>query len=160
MITTDLQGNVLITNAACEALTGWSAAESAGQKLNTVLRITAEGASKLQTPDRAYRSEAEAILLGTPERSTLTARDGTQRVIEQVAAPISDGKDALCGVVLVFRDITQRLRDERDRSKSETLDQLGLLAGGSDHAFRHLRTAILRTISSISLLSPVDSSTQ
>ncbi len=156
VITTDLQGNVLITNAACEALTGWSAAESAGQKLNTVLRITAEGASKRQTSGRAYRSEAEAILLGTPERSTLTARDGTQRVIEQVAAPISDGKDALCGVVLVFRDITQRLRDERERRKAETLDQLGLLAGGIAHDFNNLLTAIIGNISLISMLMPVD----
>ncbi len=156
VITTDLEGNVLITNAACEALTGWSAADSAGQKLSTVLKITAEGASKRQPQRRAYRSEAEAILLGTPERSTLTARDGTQRVIEQVAAPISDGKDALCGVVLVFRDITQRLRDEGERRKTETLDQLGLLAGGIAHDFNNLLTAIIGNISLISLLVPAD----
>ena len=38
VITTDLQGKVLINNAACETLTGWSAAESVGQKLTTVLQ--------------------------------------------------------------------------------------------------------------------------
>lgn len=156
VITTDLQGNVLITNAACETLTGWTAAESAGQKLSTVLNIPAEGTSKQKDQRKAYRSEAEAILLGAPERATLTARDGTQRVIEQVAAPISDGKDALCGVVLVFRDITQRLRDESERRKTETLDQLGLLAGGIAPDFNNLLTAIIGNISLISLILPPD----
>ena len=31
VITTDVQGNVMINNAACETLTGWSAAEAVGQ---------------------------------------------------------------------------------------------------------------------------------
>ena len=156
VITTDLSGRILITNPACEALTGWSAAESAGQKLKTVFDITAEATAKRRPQGSGYRSEAEAILLGTPERSTLTARDGTQRVIEQVAAPISDRKNELCGVVLVFRDITQRLRDEAERRKTETLDQLGLLAGGIAHDFNNLLTAVIGNISLIALLLPPD----
>ncbi len=154
VITTDLSGCILITNPACEALTGWSATEAAGRKLKTVFDITAEGAAERSSQWNGYRSQAEAILLGTPERSTLTARDGTRRMIEQVAAPICDGKNELCGVVLVFRDITQRLRDEAERRKAETLDQLGLLAGGIAHDFNNLLTAIIGNISLIALLLP------
>ncbi|MBA3961993.1 MAG: PAS domain S-box protein [Chthoniobacterales bacterium] len=154
VITTDLNGCILIMNPACEALTGWSAAEAAGRKLKAVLNITAEMSAKKRPRSGGYRSEAEAILLGTPERSTLTTRDGTKRVIEQVAAPISDGKNELCGVVLVFRDITQRLRDEAERRKAETLDQLGLLAGGIAHDFNNLLTAIIGNISLVSMLLP------
>ena len=77
-------------------------------------------------------------------------------MIEQVAAPISDGKSELCGVVLVFRDITQRLRDEAERRKAETLDQLGLLAGGIAHDFNNLLTAIIGNISLVTLLLPHD----
>ncbi len=156
VITTDLSGCILITNPACEALTGWSATEAAGRKLKTVFDITAEGTPERSPQSNGYRSQAEAILLGTPERSTLTARDGTRRMIEQVAAPISDGKNELCGVVLVFRDITQRLRDEAERRKAETLDQLGLLAGGIAHDFNNLLTAIIGNISLIALLLPPD----
>ncbi len=156
VITTDLNGRVLITNPACEALTGWSAGESIGQKLKTIFDIVADGTAKRPMRRSGYRSEAEAILFGTPERATLTARDGTQRVIEQVAAPIADGKNELCGVVLVFRDISQRLRDEAERRKAETLDQLGLLAGGIAHDFNNLLTAIIGNISLIALLLPPD----
>ncbi len=154
VITTDLNGRILISNPACESMTGWSGSEAAGQKLKAVLNITAEGPTKRRPRRSGYRSEAEAILLGTPERSTLTARDGTKRVIEQVAAPISDGKNELCGVVLVFRDISQRLRDETERRKTETLDQLGLLAGGIAHDFNNLLTAIIGNISLASQILP------
>jgi two-component system cell cycle sensor histidine kinase/response regulator CckA len=157
VITTDLNGRILISNPACESMTGWPAAEAVGQKLKSVFKITAEGPTKRRPRRAGYRSEAEAILLGTPERSTLTARDGSKRVIEQVAAPISDGKNQLCGVVLVFRDISQRLRDEAERRKTETLDQLGLLAGGIAHDFNNLLTAIIGNISLVAqMLAPDD----
>ncbi|MGI8431882.1 MAG: CHASE3 domain-containing protein [Chthoniobacterales bacterium] len=158
VITTDAKARIVITNAACEALTGWSAAEATGQKLQTVFSIEDERApSKRKSQQNGfYHSAAEAVLLGTPERSTLTARDGSKRIIEQVAAPIYDSRKALTGVVLVFRDITHRLRDEAERRKAESLEQLGLLAGGIAHDFNNLLTAIIGNISLISLLLPPD----
>ncbi|MEO6872585.1 MAG: PAS domain S-box protein [Chthoniobacterales bacterium] len=156
VITTDLDGRILMTNPACETLTGWTASEADGQKLSTVFSIVADSSANRRPQKAGYRNQAEMILFGTPERSTLTARDGTKRVIEQMAAPISDGKGELCGVVLVFRDITQRLRDEAERRKTETLEQLGLLAGGIAHDFNNLLTAIIGNISLVTLLMPED----
>ncbi len=156
VITTDAKARIVITNAACEALTGWTAAEAAGQKLQTVFSIEDDRApAKRKSQQKGfYHSAAEAVLLGTPERSTLTARDGTKRIVEQVAAPIYDSHKALTGVVLVFRDITHRLRDEAERRKAESLEQLGLLAGGIAHDFNNLLTAIIGNISLISLMLP------
>ena len=62
-------------------------------------------------------------------------------------------------MVLVFRDITERQRDEAERRKAETLDQLGLLAGGIAHDFNNLLTAIIGNISLVSLLLPPDDAT-
>ncbi len=156
VITTDLDGNILMTNPACEKLTGWPDSEAVGCRLATVFSIVAEGPARRRPQLNGYRSIAEAILLATPERSTLTARDGTKRVIEQVSAPIADGNGELSGVVLVFRDITQRLRDEAERRKAESLEQLGLLAGGIAHDFNNLLTAIIGNISLVTLLMPKD----
>ena len=89
-----------------------------------------------------------------PENATLVARDGNEHVIEQVASPIRDGKNEVAGVVLVFRDITERQRNEAERRKAETLEQLGLLAGGIAHDFNNLLTAIIGNISVASLLLP------
>ena len=81
---------------------------------------------------------------------------GIERVIEQVASPIRDSKNEVAGVVLVFRDITERQRNEAERRKAETLEQLGLLAGGIAHDFNNLLTAIIGNISLASLLLPPD----
>jgi signal transduction histidine kinase/ActR/RegA family two-component response regulator len=86
----------------------------------------------------------------------LTSRDGVDHVIEQVASPIRDSKNEVAGVVLVFRDITERQRNEAERRKAETLEQLGLLAGGIAHDFNNLLTAIIGNISLASLLLPPD----
>src|SRR5216684_3102641 len=77
-----------------------------------------------------------------------------ERVIEQVASPIRDSKNEVAGVVLVFRDITERQRTESERRKAETLEQLGLLAGGIAHDFNNLLTAIIGNISLAALLLP------
>ena len=59
-------------------------------------------------------------------------------------------------MVLVFRDITERQRNEAERRKAEALEQLGLLAGGIAHDFNNLLTAIIGNISLASLLLPSD----
>ena len=119
-----------------------------GQPLKSVLKISGEiGTRKKRGSKSGFRNEAEAILLNAPERSTLKSRDGTERVIEQVASPMRDGKNELFGAVLVFRDITERQRDEVETRKAETLEQLGLLAGGIAHDFNNLLTAIIGNIS-------------
>jgi PAS domain S-box-containing protein len=159
VITTDLKGRIVVCNAAGEAMTGWKASEAVGQPLRAVFAIAADaGTSRDNNPPAAtgYRSEAEAILLSTPERATLISRDGEERIIEQVASPIRNGKNEISGVVLVFRDITKRQRDEAERRKAEALEQLGLLAGGIAHDFNNLLTAIIGNISLASFLLPPD----
>ncbi|MGH8094582.1 MAG: CHASE3 domain-containing protein [Chthoniobacterales bacterium] len=154
VITTDLNGRVVICNAAGEAMTGWTASEAVGQPLRAVLAISADVTAQKRSGSTGYRSEAEAILLSTPERATLTSRNGIERLVEQAASPVRDAKNQICGVVVVFRDITERQRDEAERRKGEALDQLGLLAGGIAHDFNNLLTEIIGNISLISMLLP------
>ena len=71
-----------------------------------------------------------------------------------MASPIRDGKNELCGVVLVFRDITEKHRADAERRKAETLEQLGLLAGGIAHDFNNLLTAVIGNIPLATLLLP------
>ena len=43
---------------------------------------------------------------------TLLARDGTERPIDATAAPIRDDKGHITGVVLIFKDVTERKQAE------------------------------------------------
>ncbi len=154
VITTDMQGKIIMINNAAETLTGWSSAEAVSQPLKTVFNISIDLAAQARAQRDGYRTEAHSILLNLPDSATLIARDGSERLIEQVASPIRDNKNEVAGVVLVFRDITERQRSEGERRKAEALEQLGLLAGGIAHDFNNLLTAIIGNISLASLLLP------
>src|SRR6266567_3405523 len=156
VITTDVNGKVIMLNSAAEKLTGWTSDEAIGKPLKSVFDVTVDLAAQAKAQKSGYRSEAQSILLNLPENVTLTSRDGIERIIEQLASPIRDSKNEIAGVVLVFRDITARQRNEAERRKAETLEQLGLLAGGIAHDFNNLLTAIIGNISLASLLLPPD----
>jgi PAS domain S-box-containing protein len=157
VITTDVHGKIIMINNEAERLTGWTYEEAIGQPLKTVFNVTIDLAAQAKAQKSGYRTEAQSILLNLPENATLTSREGHERVIEQVASPIRDNKNEVAGVVLVFRDITERQRMDAERRKAETLEQLGLLAGGIAHDFNNLLTAIIGNISLASLLLPPDS---
>lgn len=154
VITTDVQGNILMLNNEAERLTGWTSAEAVGKPLRSVFNVTVDLAAQARAQRSGSRNEAQSLLLSLPETANLTSRDGTEYVIEESASPMRDNKNEVAGVVLVFRDITERQRNEAERRKAETLEQLGLLAGGIAHDFNNLLTAIIGNISLASLLLP------
>ena len=154
VITTDVQGKIIMINNAGETLTGWESREAIGQPLKSVFNVAIDLAAQARSQRSGYRNEAHSILLSLPENATLISRTGAEHVVEQVASPIRDNKNEVVGVVLVFRDITERQRNEAERRKADTLEQLGLLAGGIAHDFNNLLTAIIGNISLASLLLP------
>jgi len=156
VITTDVQGKIIMINRAGENLTGWTSREAIGQPLKSVFNIAIDLAARARAQKSGYRNKAHAILLSMPENATLRSREGIEHIIEQIASPIRDSKNEVAGVALVFRDITGRQRNEAERRKAETLEQLGLLAGGIAHDFNNLLTAIIGNISLASLLLPPD----
>src|SRR5438874_1645824 len=143
VITTDVQGKIIMINQAAEALTGWSAEEAKGHPLKSVFKISIDLAAPTRGQRSTYRNEAYSLLLKLPSNATLVSRDGTEHLIEQVVSPIRDRRNEVAGVVLVFRDIIEREHK-----------QLGLLAGGIAHDFNNLLTAIMGNISLASLLIP------
>src|ERR1700704_1651397 len=156
VITTGVQGKIIMINNAGENLTGWTSKEAIGRSLKSVYNIAIDLQAQARAQRTGSRNEAQSILLSMPDNATLSARDGSEHIIEQVASPIRDNKNEVTGVVLVFRDITERQRNEAERRKAETLEQLGLLAGGIAHDFNNLLTAIIGNISLASLLLPAN----
>ncbi|PYK45919.1 MAG: hypothetical protein DME46_02910 [Verrucomicrobia bacterium] len=143
VITTDVQGKIIMINQAAETLTGWTAEEAKGQPLKSVFKNSIDLAAQTRAQRSTYRNEAYSLLLKLPSNATLVSRDGTEHLIEQVVSPIRDRRNEVAGVVLVFRDIIEREHK-----------QLGLLAGGIAHDFNNLLTAIMGNISLASLLIP------
>jgi signal transduction histidine kinase len=56
--------------------------------------------------------------VGLANHTKLISRDGRHMPIDDSAAPIRDGGGQIAGVVLVFRDITERKRAEEATERS------------------------------------------
>lgn len=113
VIATDPETRVTFMNPVAEALTGWTAREAAGVRLETVFDIVnMDTRERVESPvDKALRDGA---VVGLANHTLLIARDGTERPIDDSAAPIRDDAGDVAGVVLVFRDISERHRHERE----------------------------------------------
>jgi two-component system CheB/CheR fusion protein len=112
VITTDGDGRVAYMNPVAALLTGWKTQDAVGQPLDAVFRlVNEESREPVESPSvRALREGRTAGLAG---HSLLVARDGTERSLDDSAAPIRNDKGEVAGAVLVFRDITDRRKTER-----------------------------------------------
>ena len=73
------------------------------------------------------------------------AADGSTRTMEIVASPFYSAEGSLEGIIERSRDITERLRIEKELERAHKLESLGVLAGGVAHDFNNLLTALQGT---------------
>jgi len=145
VIATDINGCVIFMNPIAESLTGWTQKEASGKHLKKVFNIINEKTGK-QVDDPVTRVLREGIVVGLANHTILISKDGTRRSIDDSGAPIKDENGKIIGVVLVFRDVSEKRRIEQELMKADKLNSLGILAGGIAHDFNNILTAILGNI--------------
>ena len=116
VISTDAEGRVTFLNGVAETLTGWTQAEAAGQPLPDVFRVVNEH-TRQPAENAALKALREGVVVGLANHSVLIARDGSERPIDDSAAPMLDESGVPVGVVLVFRDVTERRRAEEVQAR-------------------------------------------
>ena len=119
VITTDTAGNVTFLNPVACALTRWTQQAAVGVPLESVFKIINED-SRLTVENPAIRALREGVVVGLANHTLLIAKDDTECHIDDSAAPIRNAAGEVAGVVLVFRDITERKQQEH--LLKETLD--------------------------------------
>jgi PAS domain S-box-containing protein len=128
VITTDSRGAVTYLNAVAESLTGWKLSDARGQLLETVFRIINEK-SRAPVESPVKKVLREGMIVGLANHTVLIARNGIERPIDDSAAPIRHKDGEVVGVVMIFRDVTERRRaehvlQEADKRKDEFLATL------------------------------------
>jgi PAS domain S-box-containing protein len=120
VIVTDTDARIVFMNPVAASLTGWTATDAFGRPLEEVFDIASEVTGR-RPENPAMRALRHGTVVGLANHTMLIARDGTRIPIEDSASPICDADGSVHGVVLVFRDATEKreafLRLERQKEE-------------------------------------------
>jgi PAS domain S-box-containing protein len=112
VIATNAAGHISFMNAVAQNLTGWIEADAIGQSLENVFHIVNEYTREV-VENPVSKVIREGKVIGLANHTILLARDGREIPIDDSGAPIFDNDQKLIGVILVFRDITERRQNEQ-----------------------------------------------
>lgn len=111
VIATDQEGRVAFMNAIAQDLTRWSEPDAVGRPIEEVFHIINE-ATRARVESPVTRVLRDGMLVGLANHTLLVTRDGREIPVDDSGAPIRDASGDLLGVVLVFRDVTERRQAE------------------------------------------------
>jgi PAS domain S-box-containing protein len=118
VISTDKDGLIVRMNPVAEHLCGWNFAEAKGKALTDVFNIiNAYTRETIADPVKNVIESGQVI--GLANHTVLVSKDGLEYHISDSAAPIKNSDGSICGVVLVFSDITEKYKTEKILMESE-----------------------------------------
>ena len=102
LIATDSKGNVKIFNHVAEDITGWNSRDAYGKNINDIFKIkNNENPVLISLNYHSIVGMTNKILIG---------KKGKETPVDFSSAPIKDENQVVSGIVIVFRDITERNR--------------------------------------------------
>lgn len=123
VISTDEQGNIELINKVGEQLTGWTQREALGNPLEKVFNIVNEFTRK-QCDNPVIKVLKTRNIVELDNNTILISKGGIERSIEDSAAPIMAEDGSISGVVLVFRDFTEKKERQNQIEYLSYHDQL------------------------------------
>jgi PAS domain S-box-containing protein len=137
VIATDADGFVRYINPVAQQLSGWTDhTQARGRTLREVAYLVDERTQEPLDDLVGAVRQAESVV-AMSNHTLLVSKSGREYPVEASAAPIVDETGQLSGVVLVFRDVTQRRQTEQTLRASDRLTQAGRMAATIAHEIRN-----------------------
>jgi len=142
VIVSDMEEKVVLINKIAEELTGWTQDEGVGQPVNKVFQIINEN-TREPCENPVEKVMETGLIHGLANHTALIAKDGTEYPIADSGAPIRDKEGHIIGVVLVFRDVTEKLKLDAQLTRAQKMEAVGTLTGGIAHDFNNILGIII-----------------
>jgi len=113
VISTDINGNIVLLNKVAESLTGWTIKEARGKSIEEAFNIINEFTRK-KSENIVKKVLESGKVQELANHTILVSKYGVERPIEDSAAPIVNENDEISGMVLVFRDVTQKKQKQEE----------------------------------------------
>lgn len=126
VIATNTRAEVMLLNAAAEALTGWTQQEAVGKPCSEVLHLVNKQTGQA-LEDPATGALRHGLVIRLDPGTVLVTRRGEERCVDDSASPITDGDGHVLGAVVVLVDASDRAA-EQSRTQALTHQVSELLA--------------------------------
>ncbi len=118
VMATDLSGKITFMNGIAEELTGWTTSEALLKPIEEVFNIVnAQTRKEVENP--VIKVLEKGVVIGLANHTILVRKDGKEVAIDDSGAPIKDKDGNTTGIVLIFRDITERKKAEEALRENE-----------------------------------------
>jgi PAS domain S-box-containing protein len=105
IITTDSEGQIIITNPVAESLTGFHFYSSKKTQFSEMVNISDDKGNKIKNPVDTIRSDL--VVRDLPEGSVLVAADGKKIPVRGTVAPLIDENGHFKGVIFSFSPLNR-----------------------------------------------------
>lgn len=145
----DLNGHSTFVNKAMEKITGWTAQSMIGKNQHTILHHTKPNGEQHLIEEcpvyKTFRDKKPRFI----EDDIFWRSDGSSFPVEYSSTPLRDEKNRTIGSVVIFRDISERKKAERQATKFRIelahmarISTMGEMASGMAHELNQPLTAI------------------
>ena len=129
LIATDAQGNIAFMNTSACGLTGWGWREAKGKPLLDIFQVFEEstGLPVVHPLDALYDGRE---IGAEPRTFQLRPRDRKETVLVEAGLSANRDEESLLGIIVVFRDVSERRRAEKQNLRLQKMNSLALMAIG------------------------------
>ncbi len=128
VVTTDEKGLISFMNPVAEKLTGWKWEEALGKEVDEVVQLSHAKTGKRMKGFYEQTSKLDDVFK-IPDDIVLVLRSNKKIPIDNTCTPIKDDKGKKQGIVIVFKDISEKRRLEN--IKNQHINDLVFLSEAS-----------------------------